>query len=239
MPLITAYHRPRHLDEALALLASPERVPLGGGTVLNADRAPSELELVDLQALGLDGIVSDGVRLRLGATATLADVAEHGSVPAQVRRLARAELPSTLRTLATVGGTVARRDSDSVVLAALLVHDAEVELAGADDLPLSVALVSGIPEGALITAVTIDPSGDGAEAVAARTPADTPIVAAIGRRAPDGIHLALTGAAARPVLVSPDAPTADLDPPSDFRGSSAYRLELAGVLAGRVVAQLT
>ena len=155
-------------------------------------------------------------------------------MPAQVRRLARAELPSTLRTLATVGGTVARRDLDSVVLAASLVHDAEVELAGADDLPLSVALVSGIPEGALITAVTIDPSGDGAEAVAARTPADTPIVAAIGRRAPDGIHLALTGAAARPCSSMHRPPTST----ARLRGRSRLHpdLQFAGALGVGVVA---
>jgi CO/xanthine dehydrogenase FAD-binding subunit len=31
--MITAYHRPQTLEEALALLARPEALPLGGGTI--------------------------------------------------------------------------------------------------------------------------------------------------------------------------------------------------------------
>lgn len=239
MPLVTAYHRPEDVDDALRLIADSRRVPLGGGTVLNADRAPSDIEVVDLQALGLDRIDADGDRLRIGATATLQAVADHDATPDLVKRLARSELPSTLRTLATVGGTVAQGDPDSVLLAALIVHDADVELAGADELPLSVVLATGVPAGAIITAVVIDPGGEGAHASTGRTPADTPIVAAIGRRAPDGVRLALTGVASRPVLANAASPTADLSPPGDFRGSTTYRLELARVLAARVVEELS
>ena len=63
-------------------------------------------------------------------------------------------------------------------------------------------------------------------------------MAALGRRAPDGIRLALTGVAPRPVLVDADEPTAGLDPPADFRGSSEYRLELAVTLSARVLGGL-
>ena len=65
MPLVAAYHRPQELDETLALMAEPNRVVLAGGTVLNADRAPSRLEAVDIQACGLDSIDADGDRLAL------------------------------------------------------------------------------------------------------------------------------------------------------------------------------
>ena len=211
MPLVAAYYRPDSLDEALSLLAEPNRVPLAGGTVVNADREPSEIEVVDLQALGLGGVEHDGDRVRLGATATLADVADAGIVPEWLRDVARAELPSTLRTLATVGGTV--------------------ELAGTDDRPLPDVLRDGVPEGALITAVTIDPSGQGAVAATGRTPGDVPIVAAVARRRGDGeIVSALTGVGDVPSLHDP-AP--QLAPPADFRGSSEYRLELARVLHDR------
>lgn len=238
MPLVTAYHRPTSVDEALSMLLEPHRVVLAGGTVLNADRAPSDLEVVDLQALGLAGVEADGERVRIGATTTLADVADHADVPPLVRRMARAELPSTLRTLATVGGTIAAGGADSLLLAALLVHDATVELAGMGPQLLSVLQVIGVPASTFITAVTIDAAGEGADARTGRTPADTPIVAALGRRAPDGLRLALTGVADRPVLVDPAAPTVEIHPPGDFRGSTAYRLELARVLAGRVVEEL-
>ncbi|NIR36170.1 MAG: xanthine dehydrogenase family protein subunit M, partial [Actinobacteria bacterium] len=66
--MVAAYYRPDSLDEALSLLAEPNRVPLAGGTVVNADREPSEIEVVDLQALGLGGVEHDGDRVRLGAT---------------------------------------------------------------------------------------------------------------------------------------------------------------------------
>ncbi len=231
MPLVAAYYRPDSLDEALSLLAEPNRVPLAGGTVVNADREPSEIEVVDLQALGLGGVEHDGDRVRLGATATLADVADAGIVPEWLRDVARAELPSTLRTLATVGGTVASPSGESVLLAALLVSDAQVELAGTDDRPLPDVLRDGVPEGALITAVTIDPSGQGAVAATGRTPGDVPIVAAVARRRGDGeIVSALTGVGDVPSLHDP-AP--QLAPPADFRGSSEYRLELARVLHDR------
>ena len=239
MPLIAAYHRPTDLDEALALMTEPNRMALAGGTVINADRAPSDIEVVDLQSLGLDGIVTDGDRLRVGAMATLASVTDADLVPTWLRSIARSEAPSTLGTLATVGGAIATGSGDSVFVAALLVADARVELAGADDRPLAEILGTGVPAGALITAVMIDPLGTGAEASTARTPADVPIVAAVAHEANGQITLALTGVASHPVLVSPSDPSAGLAPPADFRGSAEYRIELARILGTRAVEALT
>lgn len=59
---INCYSRPETLEEALALLAQPGAIPLGGGTFINApDFATSysgdlSLSVVDLQAVGLDQI---------------------------------------------------------------------------------------------------------------------------------------------------------------------------------------
>ncbi len=238
MPVVVAYHRPERLPEALALMAEPHRVVLAGGTVLNADREPSALEAVDLQALGLDGIQTEGDRLRLGATATLDAVRRSDLVPPTLAAVARAEAPSTLRTLATIGGTVASVDGESLLLAALLAHDAVVETNGTDTRPIAEVLAAGVGRGVIITAVTIDPSGDAATATTGRTPADVPIVGAYGRRAGDDIVVALTGVADQPVLVDAAAPTEGLAPPADFRGTSEYRLELAEVLTRRVVREL-
>lgn len=235
MPLAAAYYRPDTLEEALSLLANPNRTPLAGGTTINADRENSDLEVVDLQALGLAGIESVGSRLRIGATATYAAVADSKIVPDTLRELARREHPASIRTLATVGGAIASADPDSTFVAALLVHDAHVELAGSDDAPLADILDSGVPDGAIVVAVTVDPSGDTAIHATGRTPADTPIVAAVARSANDSITLALTGVAAAPVIVSPDEPTNGLEPPGDFRGSTAYRLQLASILSSRAM----
>ena len=48
----------------------------------------------------------------------------------------------------------------------------------------------------------------------------------------------MTGVASVPVIVDPER-IDDLDPPPDFRGTSAYRAALAQVLADRVVAAVT
>jgi len=235
VPLVAAYHRPTTIDDALALLSDPNRVVLAGGTTVNADREPPAIEVVDVQALGLGGVDEADGRIRIGATTTLAELAESELVPDLVRRLARAEAPSTLRTLATAGGTVAGADPDSMLLAAFLVHDAWVELAGAESAGLVDILTAGMPSGSIITAVSLDGAGAGAHAATGRTPADVPIVAAVGRLTDAGPVVALTGMGPTPMLVDGSNPTAGLDPPGDFRGSSGYRLELARILTGRVM----
>lgn len=238
MPLVAAYHRPADLDMAVELVADPARVVLAGGTVLNADRAPSTLEAVDLQACGLAFVEAVGDRLRLGAMTTLDDLRRSPDVPGALAGAARAELPSTLRTLATVGGTVAVADRESLLLAGLLAHDAIVELAPDDARALSDVVADGVPPHEIVLALTVDRSGDTAVAVTGRTPADTPIVAAYARRAADGVRLALCGVATAPVLVDPADPTGRLEPRGDFRGSTDYRLELARVLSARALADL-
>ena len=240
MPLVIAYHRPSNLDEALDLLSSPERVALGGGTTLNADREPSNLEAVDLQSLELDAITPTGDGwVRIGATATLDAVRRCELLPDSLREVARLEQPSTLRTLATVGGLVARASAASLLLAGLLAHDARVELAGpASGSSLAELLAAGLRRGSLITAVTVDPSGRTATARTGRTPADVPIVAAYGRRSEGFVAMALTGVGDHPVLVDVYDATAGLDPVGDFRGGRQYRLHLASTLTARVMQEL-
>ena len=238
MPLVAAYHRPTTIADALALLSEPNRVALAGGTSVNADREPSDIEVVDLQALGLGGIDETGGRLRLGATTTLAELTQSEVVPELIRQTARIESPSTLRTLSTVGGTVAGGDADSVLLAALLVHDARVELEGADDMSLAETLADGVPAGSLVISVSIDPGGDGSYAATGRTPADVPIVAALALLVGGRPVVALTGVSSTPVIVDAADPTAGLDPAGDFRGSTDYRLALAATLTARVVGDI-
>lgn len=235
MTKVSAYWRPDSTDFAFELLERPNAIVLGGGTALIA-RPPGEaVEVVDLQALHLNGIEPlTGGAVRIGATATYHQLAGNPAVPAVVREAARHEQPSTLRAQATVGGCIATGDWESELLAALLVHDAVVHLGSRTalaersledvlaDLPLAA--------GTIITGVTIDTTGVAALARAARTRADRPIVAAVVRVAGSLRRAALTGVATTPILVD----TADgLDPPGDFRGAADYRRALARTLLAR------
>lgn len=232
MPLARAYHRPTDLDEALGLLSDPQRVPLAGGTVLNADRNPSDLELVDLQLLGLDRIETSAEQMVIGAMVDLEQLRDACNDPL-IAEMCRRELPSTLRTLATVGGTVSAGGQNSVLLAAFLVsHGVGIDSNGND------CSLDDNPD-RLITAVRLACTGTTAWSLTGRTPMDTPIVAAVGRRDAAGLRVAVTGVSTRPRTVDPRDPTADLDPPDDFRGSAAYRRHLVDVHVARVVEELS
>ena len=236
MPSVLAYHRPGSLEEASALLAGPNRRVLAGGTMAVPDaRRPTDngVELIDLQGLGLDKVGASGDRLDIGALARLGDLVGNPDVPELLRDLCRRELPSTLRNQATIGGTIAAAEADSVLLAGLLVHDAEVTLHGESRLGLADYLTERPDR--IITGVSIDGHGPGAIATTGRTPGDVPIVSAVARHHDDGLHLALTGVADTPILVAPGDPTASLSPTGDFRGSTDYRLHLARVLSTRAV----
>lgn len=236
-----AYWRPSTIAQAFELLERPGAVVLAGGTELNTgpghDDRSGAVEVVDLQALGLEGIESEaGDALRIGAMTTLQRLADSGQVPEVVREAARRELPSTLRAQATVGGCIATGHSESELLGALLVHEAVVHVDasdGTEEVALEELLAAlPIAAGHVVTAVTIHTTGVAAAAHTARTPADRAIVAAFARVTTAGRRIALTGVAPTPVLVQPGD---ELDPIGDFRGSREYRRALADVLSTRVV----
>ena len=243
MPSVVSYHRPATIDQAAILLATGNARAVGGGTVAVPDARTSRdlgVQVVDLQAIGLDAIGSGGSgRLRIGAMVPVGQLIDDERMPALLRDLARRELPSTLRHQATVGGLVAGRWHESALLAGLLVHDAVVELHGEESQALADYLAAE-PGPQLITGLTIDPSGSGASAGTGRTPADVPIVGAVARRTSDSgsVAVALTGVASTPVLADPAdvaAACAGVDAVADFRGSADYRRHLARTLTARAV----
>ncbi len=235
MARVLAYHRPGTIDDALELLQRPGAVPLGGGTQVNSPPGSSPIEVVDLQGLALDRILPlRGERLAIGSGVTLQALSLSQDAPPVVREAARRELPSTLRAMATVAGTLVTAEAESELLAALLAFQATVDFVGptgSTTIDLTELLADpAARKGSLITTVTIETSGVARAERAGRTPADRPIVAAVARRAEGRLRLALSGVASTPRLV---ADVEALDPPGDFRGSSEYRKALAKVLASR------
>ena len=193
MRTVSAYWRPLSIEQAFELLDRPDAVVLGGGTKLQSELSAAAVEVVDLQALQLDGIVpGEGDALSIGSMTTLQQVADSDEVPAVVRDAARREQPSTLRTQATVGGCIATGDPESELLAVLLVHEAVVRMddgTSVEERPLDAVLARlPLPASTILLGVTIATSGVAAVSRTARTRADKAIVAAAGapgrRRAP-------------------------------------------------------
>jgi carbon-monoxide dehydrogenase medium subunit len=264
---ISEYHRPKTLDDALALLQRDETTaPLAGGTGLLPARAPNVESVVDLQALGLDVLSVEGFHLHIGAMVPLQRLVESPIVGEFLSGSARLEGPITYRNAATIGGTIASGDALSHLLIALLVLETQVHLRLSGPATVSLDRILDAPRkflaGGLITGLTAL-SAEGAPGTAlarvARTPRDKPIVAVAVRVTREGdlcggVHIALAGVADRPIRVyeaedrlkgqpydkglvdtAVTALLEQLDPPSDFRGSSEYRREMAAVLTRRAL----
>ena len=103
--MISTYHRPKTLDEALDYLTQPNTLPLGGGTLLSKATADS-VAVVDLQALGLDSLRVNGNDLVIGSTCTLQSLLESSDCPQALKSAIKLEAPLNIRNTATVAGTL-------------------------------------------------------------------------------------------------------------------------------------
>ena len=236
MAKVENYHRPEIVEEALRLLERPSTIPLAGGTQLIANLA-EPVDVIDLQAVGLNQIEVAADTITIGAMVRLQTIAEHAEMPELVRQMTLREGANTFRHMGTLGGVGATADPESELYAALLVHEAVVTVessAGETHVPLAEL---ELERGVLITAVTIQRHGQTASDRVARTPADKPIVAVVGRRVGEAVLLAACGVGKRPILINADK-VDQLIPPGDFRGSSGYRREMTAVLIQRVLMRL-
>jgi putative selenate reductase FAD-binding subunit len=256
--MITEYHRPQTLEEALALLARTEilTVPLGGGTFLNSPAYPAahipsdDFAVVDLQALGLNTFERGGTNIEIGAAVTLQVILDTPGLPEAIYRSVRNETTFNLRQVATIAGTLVAADGRSpfaTVMLALEAHltilpDEEVISLG-DLLPLRFERLHH----RLITRIGIPAAIRLAYAYVARTPADHPLVCAAVARWPSGrTRLALGGHGPAPVLAMDGPESGEVEAAAraaysqagDEWASAAYRSDVAGVLAMRCLERL-
>jgi CO/xanthine dehydrogenase FAD-binding subunit len=128
--------RPATLSEAVEARAErPELWPVAGGTDLMVDVNFGRTELagvLDLTAVAeLQGIDRDDRWIRIGAAHPMADICERlVDVAALAGAVVTVGSPQ-IRSRATLGGNIATASPAGDSLPALLVHDAEVELASA------------------------------------------------------------------------------------------------------------
>lgn len=251
--MITAYHRPHSLDEAMKLLSrpTPTTVPLGGGTVLTHDRGGS-LEVVDLQALGLNRISQRGKSLDVGASVTLQQLLESEQCPAAMAAALRLEATVNLRNASSVAGAVMVCDGRSAFLTVLLALDARLEvrnprarsLALGDLLPTRLEVRPGF----LITGIELPLGAKLAYDYVARTPADSPIASVALAQWPSGrTRMAVGGFGPMPLLAMDGNEAGGVEmaarnafhEANDPWGSAEYRMDVAATLARRCLERLT
>ena len=261
--MITAYHRPQTLDEALKLLAQPNILPLGGGTLLSHSQADS-VQVVDLQALGLNTIKKSGNNLEIGATATLQQLLENEAIPAALKSALKLEAPLNLRNAATMAGTIVTCDGRSTFATGLLALDAKIDIRYSrfDHLALDNSITRNSidesrtvnigdflplrPRG-LITSISIPLNVKFAFDYVARTPADKPIVCVALAQWPSGrTRLAVGGYGKAPMLAMDGTEAEGVETAArnafheanDDWASAEYRMDVAATLAKRCLEQV-
>lgn len=179
-------HKPTTIDDALRLLQQPGTVALAGGTQLIASKRRDVRAVVDLSALGLSYIRERDGAIAIGATTSLAELAESPMLRAiangVVAQAAHRSAASVLRNQGTLAGTLIT-EPDGILVVALLALDARVTTS-----PPVPPLLSGeggvlaqreelLKRGVLVTEVTVPMANPRASLqTVARTPRDKPIV---------------------------------------------------------------
>jgi len=250
--MITAYHRPKTLDEALTLLTQPNILPLGGGTLLSRPQS-DPVEVVDLQSLSLDSIKKSGNNLEIGATVTLQQLLENEHCHDALKLALKLEAPLNLRNAATIAGTLVACDGRSTFVTVMLAQDAKIEQTTLDHSKIESRL-SNIGEflplraPGLITSITFPLNVKLAFDYVSRTPSDKPIVcAALAQWNSGRNRLALGGHGKTPMLAMDGTEPEGLEAAArnafheatDEWASAEYRMDVATTLAKRCLDEMS
>lgn len=248
--MITAYHRPSTIGEALKLLVQSDTLPLGGGTLLTHSKSAS-VEVVDLQALGLDTIKKSGNILEIGATITLQQLHDSEITLNALKVATTREAPLNIRNAATVAGTLVTAGGRSTFTTAMLALDAKLTIVGhrstTESLGEFLPLRPGNLKGILITQISVPLNVKLAFEIVSRTPSDKPIVCAVLAIWPSGrARLALGGYGFSPLLAMDGTEVEGLETAArntfheaaDEWAGAEYRMDVAAKLAGRCRAEI-
>lgn len=177
-------HKPTTLADALKLLQQPDTVALAGGTELIAGARRDVRAVVDLSALGLSYIRESKGAIAIGASTTLAELAESPILRALangvIAQAAHRSAASVLRNQETVAGTLIV-EPDSILAVVLLALDAQATIVRKETRTVSLSDFLSMREHllmmALLTEITLPMANPRASLqTVARTPNDKPIV---------------------------------------------------------------
>lgn len=188
---VTSYFRPSSVPEAIGLLQAhgPDLLVIAGGTVampLVNEGVTQPRLVMGLRAAGLAGVERTDAGLRIGATTTLAGLAEQDEIPvlatAAIRTAAWA-----VRNMGTVGGNLFSAPRGGDVATALLALDAAVVATGPRGtrvVPLRTFFTglqaTDLAPDELVTALRVPiPDGDAAFIKLGRRTANSPAVVSV------------------------------------------------------------
>ena len=249
--MITNYHRPSTLEEAIALLTQPNTLPLGGGTLLSHGTA-DPVQAVDLQLLGLNSLTQTGNNLELGATLTLQALLESEHCPEALKSALKLEAPLNIRNAATVAGTLVASDGRSTFASVLLAMDAKIEHAILDNSNIEYRITNigdflPLRSTDLITKIILPANIKLAFDYVSKTPSDKPIVcAAVAQWNSGRTRLVLGGYGKSPMLAMDGTEAEGIDTAAknafheatDEYASAEYRMDVASTLAKRCLEAL-
>ena len=136
---------------------------VAGGTEVNrlgSDIAEKSATLISLKRCsGLDGIEEDAGYVTIGAMCTFQDLVESGKVPGWLKEAALFMASRTKRNMATIGGNIAAKRSDSYLIPALSAAGAVLELLGSDAKTERIGIaeyLDGAYDDKLIVSVTVE-----------------------------------------------------------------------------------
>lgn len=245
--MITQYHRPKTLTEALTLIAQPNTYPLGGGIILNQFNA-EEYAVVDLQSLELNAIAKNGNALQIGATATLEELLKSEDTPNALKKAIQHQAALNTRNVATIAGTLVASDGRSPFATMMMALDAKITLRDSNNEEESLQLGDFLPlrkeilENKLIVEISIPLNAKSAYEYVARTPKDKAIVsAALTQWSSGRTRLVLGGWGESPSLAMDGKGTEGVEAiaknaahdATDAWASAEYRQDVATTLAKR------
>jgi CO/xanthine dehydrogenase FAD-binding subunit len=209
-------------------------------------------EVVDLQALGLDGLNRRGNLLEIGATVTLQNLLNATGLQPALGKAIGLEATYNLRQIATVAGTLASADGRSPFVTAMLALDASLHVQSANGSE-EVSLGDFLPvrlktlHGKLITRIEIPAHVRLAYESVARSPADLPIVCvAVARWSSGRTRVAVGGYGPIPLLAMDGSEAGGAEAAAanaysqagDEWATADYRREMASILTRRCLAAL-